>query len=333
MLNFIETSHIDIMDIIAKAFDSADGNARAACADFDDYVIGIITKGDDAAQTIASFKEAVAGLGSDVWDIADQIWKSIKTDSPVLMICRNTKSNESYSWRKVHYSNLDEIVGPYPKEPYALKSSMMGFYTDMFLVRPELSYPSDCLRDDKFNFYSGKDFLILSTASYDRAKDWNTYQKASIDLVTALCGDKPEEHWEDAEKVLRGSIAQDAAYVVIVDAEQCRRRAFWNVPEGEPSEHKIKIEWSKKGWELMGSDYDEHSSDTIQAKTGVLNYESFGGLCITEITEQFITFRYMDKKYVLSPGESFTLFYNDSYEDSQGVEHYDIDYELSISRI
>lgn len=328
-----ETFNTDFMDIIGKAFNPSAGDARAVCSQYGKWIMALITKGADSDKTIADFNSAVAALGDDEWDAGQEVWKQIATDSPVLMLCRNTSSNESYAWRKVYYNKLDEVIGPYPEEPYALKSSMMGFYTDMILVRQEVMNPSDYLRDNKFNFYSGKDFVILSTASYDRAKDWNSYNRASINLVTALCGDNPEEHWEDAEKALRASIAQDAAYVVIVDADECRKRAFWNVPEGEPSEHKIRIEWSKTGWELTGPEYDEHISDLIQAKTGVLDYEYFWSLCITEIGESSMTFRYKDKKYVLAPGESFELFENDSYEDSQEVEHYDIDYTIKISWI
>ena len=46
------------MDFIGKAFNPSQGNARAICLADDLWVMALITKGDDAEQVLAAFREA-----------------------------------------------------------------------------------------------------------------------------------------------------------------------------------------------------------------------------------------------------------------------------------
>ena len=116
-----------------------------------------------------------------------------------------------------------------------------------------------------------------------------------------------------------------------MDADECRKRLNWNTPEGPETDIRLKISWSKKGWALMNSEWDERREDIVQARTGALNYEAFNGPCITEISDSAITFRRGEDKRILEPGKSLFYSYNDSYEDHEGVEHRDIDYSLIIT--
>lgn len=319
------------MDIIGKAFNPTEGNARATCIELDNMVIGLITKGDDAQHTIALFHKVVANLDSDVFNKGKEIWKHIETESPVMMFCRKRGSNDYGLWGDAYYKNIDYVMGEYPNNPYALDSSMTGLYADLLLNNPELTYPADFLQADKFNFYFGKDVIVLSTAPYNRKKDLEKLEKAVVDAVKHLCEDQPEEHWNEAEKVLRNYFGTDEAFVIIVNADDCRKRVHWNISEGEPTEHRLKIEWSKVGWELTGPEWNEHTTDIIQAKTGSLVYEDFLGLCISKITDTKITLLYGTQQYQLAPGKSLKFFNNDSYENSEGIEYRDINYELNIT--
>lgn len=315
------------MNFIGKAFNPATGNARAVCIELDDMIIGLITKGDDAEETIALFKEAVKNIDKNAWSKDKDIWNSINTNSPVLMLCRKSNSIDYF------YNNIDYVMGKYPKNPHALESSMTGLFSSLMLIKPELTYPADFLKAEKFNYYYGKDVILLSTAPYKRKKDWELLNKTILDAVTPLCGDNPEQQWDEAEKILLNNMGTDEAYILIVNAEDCHKRIHWNVPIGEPTEHQLKIEWSKNGWELMGKDWNEKTSEIIQAKTGSLLYEEFYGICITEITDNKMTFRKGTEQYTLTPGASLNFFSNDSYEDHEGIEHRDINYKLNITWI
>lgn len=319
------------MDIIGKAFNPTAGNARAACVEIDDMIIGIITHGDDAEDTIASFNDAVQNLDKDSWSKGKDIWNNINTTSPFLMFCRKRSTDDDSLWGNFYHKNISYVMGEYPDSPYALDASMTGLCAALLLNTTELAYPADFLQKENFNFYVGKDVVVLSTAPYNRANDWEQLNKTVVEAVKPLCCDHPEEHWDDAGKVLFNSIAPDHAHIIIVNADDCRKRVNWNIPDGEPTRHQLKIEWSKRGWELMNSEWDEHTTDIVRAKTGCLYYEEFFGLCITEITDNKITLRRGTQQYILTPGESLNLSENDSYEDHEGVEHRDIDYELNIT--
>ena len=97
---------------------------------------------------------------------------------------------------------------------------------------------------------------------------------------------------------------------------------------GEPTNPRIQIDWKKRGWSI-GNDYDEHISDVVFARRGVISYENFL-CCITEITDEAITIRLGDKTETLTPGNSLVFRDGDSYEDHEGVEHYDITNTLTI---
>lgn len=319
------------MDIIGKAFNPTDGDAKAIVLEADGTVVGVVAKGVDAGQTLSAFRQEVEKPGVDVYYHTKEIWENVKEKSPVLMIARNARTNESGIWRRVYYRGFKYQVGEYPDQPYALSSDMMGLYADLMLIRKELIYPTDFLREDKFNYYSGRDVVVLSTAPYNRERDWETFNQAVVDAVAALCGDNPEECWDKAGNVLRNALGHNAAFVMIVDADECRERVNWNVNEGEPTDVKLRIEWRKKGWTLMGGEFDEHSDETVRAKTGQLLYDGFIGLCITEINPDKIVLRKGKEERILTPGETLHYRLNDSYEDHEGVGHYDIDYYLHIT--
>ena len=319
------------MDIIGKAFNPTDGNAKAIVLEADGTVVGVVAKGAEAGQTLSAFRQEVEKPEVDVYYHTKEIWDNVKEKSPVLMIARNARTNEDGIWRHVYYRGFKYQVGEYPDQPYALSSDMMGLYADLMLIRKELSYPTDFLREDKFNYYSGRDVIVLSTAPYNRERDWETFNQAVVDAVAAMCGDDPSKNWDKAGDVLREALGENAAFVMIVDADECRKRVNWTVKEGEPTDVKLRIEWRKKGWKLMGDDFDERSDETVQAKTGQLLYDGFIGLCITEITPDQIVFRNGKEERILTPGETLHYHLNDSYEDHEGVEHYDIDYYLHIT--
>ena len=318
------------MDIIAKAFNPAKGNARAVCAEVHGWMTGIIAKGDDSEQAIAAFLEGAAKFDWFSYSERENLIQDLPTESPVLSFYRNPRTN-NYGWNDICYKNINEVVGKYPSEPYALKSDMMGMSADLMTIRLELTCQSDFLRSKNFNFCEGRDFVILSTASFEREKDWDKFNEAFLETVKALCGDHPEENWDKAERVLRNALGQDEAYVIIADADELRERVSLNVPQGEATDIRLNIRWHKKGWALMNSEWDESTDETIQARTGSLEYDGFIGLCITEITDSQITFRHGTEKRILTPGETIRYFYNDSYEDHEGVEHRDINHSLSIT--
>ena len=66
-------------------------------------------------------------------------------------------------------------------------------------------------------------------------------------------------------------------------------------------------------WALMDNEWDEHTEETVLAKTGALNYAGFIGLCITQISDSSITFRNGGDQRVLEPGKTLFYHYNDSY--------------------
>ena len=86
---------------------------------------------------------------------------------------------------------------------------------------------------------------------------------------------------------------------------------------------------SSRRWSIS-QDYDEHISDVVNARTGAFNYESFEGLCIKSITDDAITVKLDGKTQTLTPGNKLVFRGGDSYEDHEGVEHYDITYILEI---
>lgn len=314
-------------NIIGKVFNPEQGNARAACVNLHTNVVGIITKGDDADQTIASFQKAAKKIGKNTWDETKELWDSIKTDSPVMMFSRSTNSDSVKSF----YRNLGEAIGKYPND-HVLKASMIGMSSSVLKVRPELSYPVDFYEISNTNKYCGTLAVVLSTAPYNRKEDWATLQKAVLNVYKTLCSENPEEQWDAAGEVLRNAFGADEAYVIIVYANTCRDRSFWNIPEGELTKHRLKIDWSKKGWALMSEEYNESTSETIQARIGSpLSYEGFGTLYIKEITDNEITLVCEQEEHTLTPGETIYFHYNDSYEDHEGVEWRDINHKLEIT--
>lgn len=317
------------MDIIGKSFSTTQGNARAACATIDSYLIGLITKGDDADEVVATFKRAAEEVAEGAWDPTKEIWDKLETDSPILMYCRN-RWHEEYGIGKIYYRNIDFVKGSYPDSAHLLESRMFGLMADMMSVRRELFNSIDFIELDKFNRYPGRDVILLSTADYNR-EQWEGINISLVEAITPLCCDNPEEHWSEVERLLREAIDPCEAYVVIVDGDTCRARMSWNVKEGEPTEHRVKIDWSKVGWALMNSEWNEHTSDTIQAKCGRLAYEGFDDLCIKEIAEDRMVFILGEDRHILTRGEGLSLRYNDSFEDHEGVEWRDINYSLDIT--
>ena len=288
------------MDIIGKAFNPAGGAAKAVCEKVDGCIRGQIIKGDGP-------------------------------DSPSLVFNRELHLNDDGIWGKCIHKNSGRQLGTWPESPYTLKADYIALSAEFMTVRPEIYVARDLLCKDHFNLYLGKDAVLLSSAPYERERDWEKLNEAILGAFRAMCGDNPEEHWEDAGKVLRDTLGPDNAYVLIVDADECRKRLNWNTPEGPETDIRLKISWSKKGWALMNSEWDERREDIVQARTGALNYEAFIGLCITEISDSAITFRRGEDKRILEPGKSLFYSYNDSYEDHEGVEHRDIDYSLIIT--
>ena len=86
---------------------------------------------------------------------------------------------------------------------------------------------------------------------------------------------------------------------------------------------------SSRRWSIS-QDYDEHISNVVNACIGAINYESFVGLCITSIADDAITVKLCSKTQMLAPGNKLVFRGGDSYEDHEGVEHYDITYILEI---
>lgn len=320
------------MDIIGKAFNPVQGDARAVCVQTDGFIIGLITKGKDAEQTIASFRNNMTDIDDKSWEKTKEIWESINTCSPLIMFCRNRYTSDCGLWKRSYYKNVDNVVGEYPYNSFGLESSMFGIYADMMSVSKELLNATDFIREEKFNFGSGKSLILLSTAPYKREEDWEQINKALIDAVTPLCNEKPEEHWDEVGRILADALGPDSAYVIITDADKCRERQNWNIKEGEPTGHWLKAEWSKKGFAgLYGPDYDEHASETIQARTGTLLYEGFGGLCIKEITDDRIVFLHRTEKKILTPGNSIYFCEHDGYESHDGIEYRNLTFRLGIT--
>ena len=56
------------MNIIGKAFNPAQGDARAICMKVGGYVIGLVTKGEDSEHTIASFEKIAANMDENEWE-------------------------------------------------------------------------------------------------------------------------------------------------------------------------------------------------------------------------------------------------------------------------
>ncbi|MBP5547994.1 MAG: hypothetical protein J6X58_03765 [Bacteroidales bacterium] len=308
------------MEIIGKAFNPSNGNARAACVKTDYWVMALVTKGDDAEQTVADFTKTASSLEAEKWDQPKKLWATVQTESPVMMFCRNCINDEDGLWREFFHKNIDGIDA---KQPTG--ASMTGLVADLKSLNPGLYIPEDFL--STYNLLSKKTVVVLSTASYERERDWDKLNEATIEAQKALCQDNPEQGWEEAGAALRNNLDPDAAYVLITDADQCRERIHWNVKQGEATDIKLWVAWSKKGWSLM-NEYDEHICEVIQARTGNLIYEGFIGLHITEITDDEISFRYGKEKRVLKRGGNITFSYSDSYEDHEGTEQYDIHYSL-----
>lgn len=307
------------MDIIIRAFNPEGGNARATSADICDKAVGLIIKGDDADAIIAKFHQQAPTIDlSDNWSGLSDLFDSLETTSPMIMFCYNKR--EAYNlrdWKECYHKNL----GANPKS----KAKMMGFYANTLLASPKLINEMETILG---GFTMCKDVVLLSSAPYYKARDFNKLSRAIVDIYASLCYDKPEEHWIEAEELLHNVLGNDNAYILIVDADQCRKRFIWNVAEGEPTNYRLKIVWTKKGWSI-GNDYDEHISDVVFARRGVVSYENFLG-CITEITDEAITIRLGDKTETLTPGNTLEFRNGDSYEDHEGVEHYDITYTLTI---
>lgn len=319
------------MEIIGKAFNPAGGTERAVCTNIDGWISGLMVKGEDAGQAISAYLEEAGKLKSAMRREREEVWKGWQNSSPALAFYRNLSLNDDGLWGHCLHKNSGRQLGTYPESPYTMKADMIALSTEFMLVRPEMLYTRDVLCADRFNLYYGKDAVLLSSAPYERERDWEKLNKAFLGAFCALCGDNPEAHWDDAGKVLRDTLGEDHAYVLIVDADECRKRVNWNTPEGPATDIRLKISWRKKGWALMDNEWDEHTEETVLAKTGALNYAGFVGLCITEISDSSITFRNGGDQWVLEPGKTLFYHYNDSYEDHEGVEHRDIDYSLSIT--
>lgn len=308
------------MQMIRRAFNPASGNARAACVDIGNYAVGLIIKGDDADAIVAQFEALAPTIDlSANWNALSDLFDALDTTSPAMMFCRH-KSNNRYSAasKKCYYKNLGE-------SPYT-KAKMIGLCADMQLVKPAILHKAASVIG---GMACGDSVVLLSTATYDKEHDFEPLSKALTDAFVTLCKEVPEEHFDGAGEVLRSVLGEGNAYILIVDAEECCRRLFWNMTEGEPTEHRLKIDWRKKGREI-GYKYDEQRSDVVNARTGVLEYEGFIGLCITEITAERIVLQRFDDRYILTPGECLELRDGDSREDSEGVELYDINYCLSL---
>ena len=112
------------MDIIGKAFNPVQGDARAVCVQTDGFIIGLITKGKDAEQTIASFRNTMTDIDDKSWEKTKEIWESINTCSPLIMFCRNRYTSDCGLWKRSYYKNVDNVVGEYPYNSFGLESSM-----------------------------------------------------------------------------------------------------------------------------------------------------------------------------------------------------------------
>ena len=224
------------MDIIGKAFNPAGGAAKAVCEKVDGCIRGQIIKGDGP-------------------------------DSPSLVFNRELHLNDDGIWGKCIHKNSGRQLGTWPESPYTLKADYIALSAEFMTVRPEIYVARDLLCKDHFNLYLGKDAVLLSSAPYERERDWEKLNEAILGAFRAMCGDNPEEHWDDAGKVLRDTLGPDNAYVLIVDADECRKRLNWNTPEGPETDIRLKISWSKKGWALMNSEWDERREDIVQAIT------------------------------------------------------------------
>ena len=307
------------MDIIIRAFNAEGGNARATSADISDKAVGLIIRGDDADAIIAKFHQLSPTIDLSVnSDGLSELFDSLETTSPMIMFCYNKrKPNDPFNWNECYHKNL----GSNPQS----KAKMMGFYADTLLASPKLINQMGTILVSRTLY---KDVVLLSSAPYSKARDYNKLSQAIVDIYASLCYDNPEEHWAEAEELLHSKLGSDNAYILIVDADECRKRLLWNVTEGEPTSHRLKIVWTKRGWSI-GNDYDEHICDVVFARRGALCYDNFQG-CITEITDEAITIRLGDKSQTLTPGNSLEFRNGDSYEDHEGVEHYDITYTLTI---
>lgn len=316
------------MDIIAKAFNPENGTARAVIVNIDGWISGLVTKGGRAEEVITAYQEEAAKLEKALWAEHKQLFRGLKTNSPAVMFYRCPTYNDDSLWGNCYHKKLGIVSGTYPESPYTLKANMMALSADFYLNQPELYSTKDHLAN--FNIGSGKVAILLSSAPYQRERDWEALNKAMLEAFKALCGDHPEEHWDEVGKALRDNLGADQAYVFIVDADECRRRMNWNVKEGEATDIKLRIYWSKKGWALMDNEWNEHTDETIQARTGLLTYEGFEGLCISEINDGKIILRRGEEQRVLTTGKEESFSYSDFYEDHEGIEQRDIRYYLSI---
>lgn len=309
------------MQIIRQAFNPEGGNARAACENIDDrYAVGLIVKGDDADAIIAKFREQVPTIDlSANWSGLSDLFDSLETNSPVIMFCRNThEAAERNKWMDCFYKNIGES----PLD----RSEMVGVTANIRFDKPEV-VGVDNIIEARFRFY--RNVILISSAPYDKKCDTERLIRSLERAYIPLCNHEPEEHWQEVGEVLRNELGKDNAYIFIANADFCRERAYWNLPAGEPTKHRLKIDWRKKGWSI-GQDYDEHISDVVNARTGAFNYESFEGLCITSITDDAITVKLDGKTQTLTHGNTLVFRDGDSYEDHEGVEHYDITYILEI---
>ncbi len=308
------------MDIIIRAFNPESGDVRATCADICNNAVGLIVKGDDADALVAKFHEQTPTIDlRSNWSGLSDLFESLETSSPMIMFCRNTnEAAEQYRWMDCFHKNLGE-------KPCD-KAEMVGIVASMRFDRPEVaSKPNNIIAA---RFSCDRDVILIASTPYNKKRDLEPLTRALERAYASLCYDNPEEHWVEAEELLHNELGKDNAYILIVDADKCRKRFSWNIAPGEPTNHRLKIDWRKKGWSI-GCDYDEHTSDIVNARTGVISYESFQG-CITEITDDAITIKIGDKTKILTPGEIVEFRDGDSYEDHEGVEHYDITYILEI---
>ena len=316
------------MDIIAKAFNPKNGTARAVTVNIDGWISGLVTKGNQAEETIAAYQEGAAKLEKALWEEHEKLFKSLKTNSPTVMFYRCPTYNDDSLWGHCLFKKVKRERGSYPENPYTLNAEAMALSADFYQNQRELYSTRDLIADILIGY--GKEAILLSSAPYERERDWEPLNKAMLEAFSALCCDHPEEHWDEVGEILRDTLGADNAYVFITDADECRRRLNWSVKEGEPTDAKLRIWWSKRGWALMDNEWNERTDETIQARTGTLVYEGFAGLCITEINEQEIILRRGEQQYVLTPGKTESFSYRDFYEDHEGIEQRDIRYYLSI---
>lgn len=308
------------MNIIIRAFSPESGNVRATCADICNNAVGLIVKGDDADALVAKFHAQAPTIDlSSNWSGLSDLFESLETDSPIIMFCRNTREEaEQYRWMDCFHKNL----GKNPDN----EAEMVGIVANVKFDRPEVVSVASNIINARFS--SNRGVVLIASTPYDKQRDFEPLTRVLERAYASLCYEKPEEHWAEVEELLHNELGKDNGYILIVDAEGCSKRSIWNVALGEPTNHRLKIDWKKRGWSI-GQDYNEHTSEIVNARTGVISYESFQG-CITEITDDAMTIKLGDRTETLTPGSSLVFRDGDSYEDHEGVEHYDISYALEI---